>query len=335
LTTLVTDEVLAMIGHTVTYVAPEPLGPAAIRYFAIAVGSDPDRWVDEAPPTLVCETNQLTGIDRPDGDGYLGHVWSLPFPVPVTMIRGGNDYRFHRPVRPADRITTAWRLEAVDEHVDRTGEPLAVVTAEARYRDADGEALATNVETLIYRPAGNDPGRGSRPGRAAGLSRARDGAHRSANAGGRSAAPLRDRATSAGRPVQVGERLPDLVRRVELFDLVAYGAATWDWHRLHYDPDRAARAGLAQPVVDGQLFGGLLAEQVMRALDRDDRLIRLHFRNRRPVFPGSELRCEAEVTEADDAGFVIAQSVMVDGQTVVDQAGAVVRYGLTRVRARP
>ena len=36
---MMTDAIRALIGREVTYTAPEPLGRAAIRYFALAVGT--------------------------------------------------------------------------------------------------------------------------------------------------------------------------------------------------------------------------------------------------------------------------------------------------------
>lgn len=152
MTVLLTDEVRRLVGSTVTYRAPEELGSASIRYFALAIGSDPDRWLDEAPPTLVCETCQLTGESVADEAGYLGHSWALPLPVPCTMIRGGNDYRFLQPVRPGERITTTWELTSMEERTDSSGQPLLIVTATGTYALTDGATLATNIETLIYRP---------------------------------------------------------------------------------------------------------------------------------------------------------------------------------------
>ena len=35
--------------------------------------------------------------------------------------------------------------------------------------------------------------------------------------------------------VMVGESVPELTRELGAAVLMAYGAATWDWHRLHYD----------------------------------------------------------------------------------------------------
>jgi hypothetical protein len=149
---LVTDDVLALVGAEVTYRAPEPIGAASIRHYALAVGADPDRWNEEAPPTLICDTTQLTGRRRPDANGYLGHSWDLPFPRPTVMIRGGNDYTFHHPVRADDVIVTVWRLDEIVERTDAGGRPMAVVTTTATYRRHDGTVLATNTETLIHRP---------------------------------------------------------------------------------------------------------------------------------------------------------------------------------------
>jgi acyl dehydratase len=149
---LLTDEVRAMVGRTAEYTAPEPLGAASIRYYALAMGSDPSRWRDEAFPTLVCDTNQTTGLTEPDRAGFIGHTWDLPLPVRCVMIRGGNDYRFHAPVRPDTVVSTRWELTDVQERADRAGTAMLVVTATATYTDQDGGLLATNVETLLFRP---------------------------------------------------------------------------------------------------------------------------------------------------------------------------------------
>ncbi len=155
--TLLTNEVQACVGATAVYTAPEELGKASIRAFALAIGSDPDRWSDAAPPTLIFETCQLTGLSERDVSGYLGHDWGLPLPVPCTMIRGGNDYRISRPARPEDVITTSWGITQIRERHDADGVPLLIVVAEAVYAAADGGQIASNTETLIYRPMKSSP----------------------------------------------------------------------------------------------------------------------------------------------------------------------------------
>lgn len=119
-----------------------------------------------------------------------------------------------------------------------------------------------------------------------------------------------------------GERLPDLVRTITLTDLVAYGAATWDWHRLHYDDAYATARGMDGPVVDGQMMGALLAEQVTRAFGATPRFRRLHFRLRAPVGVGDEVRCEATVAAVSDGVVTIDQRVLVGDTVVVAPAGA-------------
>jgi len=156
----ITDELKAWIGREVTYAAPEELGRAAIRYFALASGDGNPLYHDEAiarqsrhggivaPPTLVCETNQIYPRP-PDLNGYIGHHWELPLQSD-RFIRGGNEYEFHQPVRPDDRITVTWRIVDIYERDTRQGGPLVFVVSEARYTNQRGELLAVNRETNIH-----------------------------------------------------------------------------------------------------------------------------------------------------------------------------------------
>lgn len=321
---LVTDEVEACIGTTVSYEALEELDAGAIRYFAAAIGSDPARWAQEAPPTLVCETNQLTGRSEPDSNGYLGHTWDLPFPVPVDLIRGGNDYHFHHPVRPGHRILTTWTLTSVEERGIDSSHRLAVATAEAAYRLPDGDLMATNTETLLYLPRPDKPATPAATDESAPLV---SGTFRCSEAAADSEPASLSAPTLFGRSARpaVGDRLPVLERTLDLGDLVAYGAATWDWHRIHFDTERAAEAGMPGPVVDGQMFGALLAEQLTAWLGGTGRIGGLHFRNRAPVHPGATIRCEGEVVDVGRAGCSVSQRILVDGEPVVEPAGAEIR----------
>lgn len=315
MTQLLTPDVRAALGSTYTYAAPEPLSRASIRYFALAIGADPGRWTDEAPPTLICETAQLTGRAVPDGNSYLGHTWELSLPVPCAMFRGGNDYRFERPARFDDVITTTWTLTDATERLDRAGGSLLLVTAEARYSVGD-ELLATNTETMIFRPI--DPAADDTGDEAAEPAASAPDAAGVADALGTSAVsePLPRERLSPGRSLR------PLRRRIELADMVAYGAATWDWHRLHYDETHARRLGAPAPLVDGQMLGALLAECVLRAAGPGARLVRLSYRNRAPVRAGETVVCAGTIATSDDAGFSVDMSVSVGEQLVVAPAFA-------------
>lgn len=154
------EELRARIGTERRYVSPDPLGAAAIRYFAIAIGDDNPLWLDAAfaqahghddviaPPTLVCETNQFVPGARGD-DGYLSQMVDEARPG-IRQIRGGNAYEFFRAVRPSDRITITWRVDDVVEKATSSGAAMLVETSVAEYTNQDGELLARNTETLIY-----------------------------------------------------------------------------------------------------------------------------------------------------------------------------------------
>jgi hypothetical protein len=53
-----------------------------------------------------------------------------------------------------DVITTTWELVEMVERVGDDGVPMVIATAQGDYRSAEGEWLATNIETSLYRPAG-------------------------------------------------------------------------------------------------------------------------------------------------------------------------------------
>lgn len=157
---LLTEELLANVGRTATYVAPEELGRASLRYFARAVGDDDPRVTDAeaaraagfrdvvAPVTFVCETNQyLDG--RPDEEGYVGHSWGLEVPG-TRLLRGGHEYEFLAPVHPDVVLHVTWRIEDITARTSSQGTELVVVTSTAEYADQHGTLLARNRETLIY-----------------------------------------------------------------------------------------------------------------------------------------------------------------------------------------
>ena len=156
---LLTPELQSLVGRSATYHAPDEIGRAAIRYFAIAIGDTNPLYTDAeyaranghedviAPPTYVVESNQyMTGL--PDAEGYIGHSWGIEVPDTRT-IRGGHEYEFFRHVYPTDRLTVHWKITDVSEKEMRDGRAMLLVDSEARYENQDGELLAINRETLI------------------------------------------------------------------------------------------------------------------------------------------------------------------------------------------
>lgn len=156
---LLTDEIKSYIGREATYIAPEPLGAAAIRYFATAIRDGNPLYYDEAfakgtrhggivaPPTLVCETNQYMPGPIPD-DGNMGHEWDVPVEN-ARRLRGGNEYEFFEPVRPTDRLRVTWRILDIYEKSTARGALLFLIS-EARYFNQDDTMLVVDRETYIY-----------------------------------------------------------------------------------------------------------------------------------------------------------------------------------------
>jgi acyl dehydratase len=124
----------------------------------------------------------------------------------------------------------------------------------------------------------------------------------------------------------VGTSIPPLERALTQVRLVAYGAATWDWHRLHYEPEYAAARDIARPIVDGQMFGALLGEALLDWLGPRAFIRRMSFRLRAMVFAGETVRCEGEVTsivvERDRDIVRVTQRVRVGERMVVEPASA-------------
>ena len=107
---------------------------------------------------------------------------------------------------------------------------------------------------------------------------------------------MKARPTLTARSLTVGTRVPPLERAITVVTLAAYAGATWDWHRLHYDPEFARARGLPAPVVDGQMFGAVFAEAILDWLGPRAFIQRLGFRMKGMVFAGQTVRCDGEVT---------------------------------------
>ncbi len=130
----------------------------------------------------------------------------------------------------------------------------------------------------------------------------------------------------AAEVIEVGTPVPPLERALTQVRMVAYGGATWDWHRLHYEPEYVAARNIARPIVDGQMFGALLAEALLDWLGPRAFIRRMSFRLRSMVFAGETVRCEGEVTsiatEGDSEIVRVVQRVRVGDRIAVEPATA-------------
>ena len=96
--------------------------------------------------------------------------------------------------------------------------------------------------------------------------------------------------------IQIGDEITPLVKEIGMARMMAYGAATWDFIRLHYDADYARESGFEAPFVDGQMMGGFLTQHVQDWAGVGAFLRKLAFRNRVMAYPGDSLTCHGVVT---------------------------------------
>lgn len=123
--------------------------------------------------------------------------------------------------------------------------------------------------------------------------------------------------------MKTGDELPRLERTIELPDMVAYSGATWDWHPMHYDRNLTDKAGLPGPVVDGQMFGGLLVKQLTDWLGPSAFVTHLAMRYKAMVFAGETFRCEGRVTAVAEGAIEVEQSVRVGDRVAVEATASV------------
>jgi acyl dehydratase len=121
-----------------------------------------------------------------------------------------------------------------------------------------------------------------------------------------------------------GDALPPLEKAFTTVDLFAYGAATWDWHRMHYDAELARSKGFSGPVIDGQMYGALFARVAMQWAGPRAFMTNMSLRMKSPAFAGDTLRVEGSVTEIEGGVAVLSQRVL--------NAGRVCAEATTRIR---
>lgn len=113
-----------------------------------------------------------------------------------------------------------------------------------------------------------------------------------------------------------GDPLPPLERKFTTVDLMAYGAATWDWHRVHYDIDFARGMKLPNVIIDGQTFGAVFARAALEWAGPRAFILRLSFKMKSMAFAGDTLRAEGEVTAVRDRIIVLAQRLTSAGRLI-------------------
>lgn len=114
------------------------------------------------------------------------------------------------------------------------------------------------------------------------------------------------------------DKLPVLKKTFTAVDLFAYGAATWDWHRMHYDAELARSKGFASPVIDGQMYGALFARAALEWAGPRGFIAKLSFKMKSMAFAGDTLVATGQVSELTGKTAILAQQLTKDGKVVAE-----------------
>jgi acyl dehydratase len=136
------------------------------------------------------------------------------------------------------------------------------------------------------------------------MSAAAQGSEDAAQSASPSASP------SAGQGAAIAA-IAELERTITLVDMIAYAGATWDWHRLHYDPAYIAERNLPGPAVDGQVFGAYLCEQLLDHFGPSSWVRRISFQFTSMVFAGERILVRAQIIADRGSEVDVSQEIHV------------------------
>lgn len=104
--------------------------------------------------------------------------------------------------------------------------------------------------------------------------------------------------------------MKEITRTFTSHAMVAYAGATWDWHVMHYDRKHTDEAGVPGPIVDGQVFGALIAEQVQDHFGPAARITELSLRFKNMVFESETVTVRCTSVDSDASGSTSEHEVV-------------------------
>ena len=125
--------------------------------------------------------------------------------------------------------------------------------------------------------------------------------------------------------VEVGQELPPLKRTITPVQMMMYGAATWDFSRLHYDTPFVQKRGFDRIFVDRQMLGALVAKMIVDWIGEPTALKKLSVRYAKFVYPGDTITCYGRITEICPEKSSVCCELWIenqDGERVLDPGSA-------------
>jgi acyl dehydratase len=97
--------------------------------------------------------------------------------------------------------------------------------------------------------------------------------------------------------VKLGDEIPPINVKLSILQVIMYCAVTWDFARIHYDPEFVNEFGFSRPVVDPQMHGGFIARMLTDWVSESGKIKKISLRYRAPCFLGEALVYSGKVAE--------------------------------------
>jgi acyl dehydratase len=220
-----------------------------------------------------------------------------PPEVAMRVVHGEQDFRFHRPIRPGDVIST--RAKPLGYSGAANGTSTAFLF---ECRDADGELVNEQYMTAFFR--GVDVGE---------------------TTGELAPGHKFDEALRATDPVAV------VTQHVDEDQTFRYSPASGDPMPIHLDEDAARGAGLPGIIAHGLCTMAFTSWALLTEVGDSDvtRLKRLAVRFAKPVLPGQDITTSIYESSSADGVTTYAFETAVDGELVIKDGLAEVSTGST------
>ena len=97
--------------------------------------------------------------------------------------------------------------------------------------------------------------------------------------------------------VEVGTHIPNVVKKVDLLQLIRYSAATWSFYLLHLEREFAHNKGFRDANIHGPFYGAFLATMMTRWAGDPGRLRKLNYAVKVMGFLGDTLNANGTVVK--------------------------------------
>ncbi|NIS59595.1 MAG: hypothetical protein GTO13_02485 [Proteobacteria bacterium] len=89
--------------------------------------------------------------------------------------------------------------------------------------------------------------------------------------------------------VEVGTHIPNVIKKVDLLQLIRYSAATWNFYLLHLEREFAQKKGFRDASIHAPFYGAFLATMMTRWTGDPGGLRKLKYTVKVMGFPGDTL----------------------------------------------